>query len=41
MDQIVAVRSNIYDQFQGSNAAREHFFKADHAEAYQPTRRCT
>jgi hypothetical protein len=34
MDQILAVRSNIYDQFQGSNAAQEHFFKADHAEAY-------
>lgn len=34
MDQILAVRSNIYDQFHGSNAGREHFFKDDHAEAY-------
>src|SRR5208283_1910951 len=34
MDQILAVQSNIYDQFHGSNAGREHFFKADHAEAY-------
>jgi hypothetical protein len=34
MDQILAVRSNIYDQFQGSTAAQEHFFKDDHAEAY-------
>lgn len=34
MDQILAARSNIYDQFDGSNAGREHFFKEDNAEAY-------
>ena len=34
MDQILEVRSNIYDQFHGSNAGQEYFFKADHAEAY-------
>jgi hypothetical protein len=34
MDQILAVRSKIYDQFHGSNAGPGHFFKDDHAEAY-------
>ena len=34
MDQILAVRSNIYDQFHGSNAGPEHFFKDDHAAEY-------
>jgi hypothetical protein len=34
MDQILAVRSKIYDQFHGSNAGPEHFFKDEHAEAY-------
>jgi hypothetical protein len=34
MDQILAVRSNIYDQFHGSSAGQEHFFKDDQAEAF-------
>jgi hypothetical protein len=34
MDQILAVRSNIYDQFHGSNAGPDHFFKIENAEAY-------
>jgi hypothetical protein len=34
MDQILIVRSNIYDQFHGSNAGQEYFFKDDNAEAY-------
>jgi len=34
MDQILAVRSDIYDQFQGSNALQEHFSKAEHAAAF-------
>jgi hypothetical protein len=34
MDQILTVRSNIYDQFHGSNAGSEHFFKPKHAAAY-------
>ena len=34
MDQILAVRSNIDDQFHGSNAGREHFFKEEYREAY-------
>lgn len=34
MDKILAVRSNIYDQFHGSNAGPEHFFKHEHREAY-------
>jgi hypothetical protein len=34
MDHILEVRSNIYDQFHGSNAGQEHFFKDAHAEAY-------
>jgi hypothetical protein len=34
MDKILAVRANIYDQFHGSNAGREHFFKDEHREAY-------
>jgi hypothetical protein len=34
MDQILAVRQNIYDQFRGSNAGPEHFHKDDHVEAF-------
>jgi hypothetical protein len=34
MDQILAVRSKIYDQFHGSNAGPEHFFKDEYAEAF-------
>ena len=34
MDKILAVRSNIYDQFHGSNAGREHFFKRENRDAY-------
>jgi len=34
MDQILTVRSDIYDQFHGSNAGPEHFFKSTHATAY-------
>ena len=34
MDQILAVRSNIYDQFHGSKAGTEHFFKGDHAAEF-------
>jgi hypothetical protein len=34
MDRILAVRSNIYDQFHGSDAGHEYFFKDEHAEAY-------
>lgn len=34
MDQILAVRSKIYDQFHGSTAGPAHFFENEHAEAY-------
>jgi hypothetical protein len=34
MDQILEVHSKIYDQFHGSNAGQEHFFKNNNAEAY-------
>jgi hypothetical protein len=34
MDEVLAVRSKIYDQFQGSRAGPEHFFKDEHAEAF-------
>ncbi len=34
MDKILAVRANIYDQFHGSNAGLEHFFKDEYRKAY-------
>jgi hypothetical protein len=34
MDKILGVRSNIYEQFHGSNAGREHFFKNEHGGEY-------
>lgn len=34
MDQILAIRPKIYDQFHGSTAGTEHFFKAEHAAEY-------
>jgi len=34
MDQILAVRSKIYDQFHGSKAGPEHFFKDANAEVF-------
>lgn len=34
MDQILAARLKIYDQFHGSAAGTEHFFKDEHAGAY-------
>src|SRR5208283_2330368 len=34
MNRILAVRSKIYDQFHGSKAGPEHFFKDENAEAF-------
>ncbi len=34
MDQILAIRSNIYDQFHGSEAGPKHFFKDGHAAEF-------
>jgi len=34
MDKILEVRSRIYDQFHGSSAGHEHFFKDNHAEEF-------
>ena len=34
MDQILTIRSNIYDQFHGSEAGRHIFFKDGHAAEF-------